>query len=288
MQLASIKNVEKTETRVKYADMRVTRQADTNKLLWEYTDDIFEFEVAENDLVCSILNTRKQVPFIKRVIVLECLTEKVLFKLGFLAICKQNNLVVVYDLENNGFVYQFTLEQNCVPLALCPWTNNTFSCLVWNSETHDVTSSNLSGCLPLSEEPKLVKQYVNVYSFVHPDNTATIWNPSQKVVLHISKLQHGLMSVDNLTLHDEMTLFLFDYKLHLVVKFQIDASSEAQQKCYLEKVLRVSTSLDGPINYMGINGYTLIASHSSSEISSATLKDSVFSESRNNVTIAWK
>ena len=216
--------------------MRVTCQVDTYKLLWKYKDEIFEWEVAENDWVCSILIIKKQVPSIKRVILLECLTEKFLFKLGFLAICKQNDLVVVYDMEKKAFVYQFNLEQNCVPLALfCPWTNNTFSCFVWNSETHPVTSSNLSGCLPLSEEPKLVEQYVNVYSFVHPDNTVTIWNPSQKVVLHISKLQHGLMSVDNATLHDEKTLFLFDYKLHLVVKFQIDASSKAQQNVTWKK-----------------------------------------------------
>ena len=272
-QLTSVENTEKAETRVKCTEMRVTCQADTNNLLWKYTDEIFEWEVGENDWACSILIIKKQVPSIKRVILLECLAEKFLFKLGFLAICKQNDSVVVYDLEKNAFVYEFNLEQNSVPLALCPWTNNTFSCLVWNSETHDVTSSNLSGCLPLSEEPKLVEQNVNVYSFVHPDNTVTIWNPSQKVVLHISKLQHGLMSVDNVTIHDEKTLYLFDYKLHLAVKFQIDASSEEEQKCYLEKVLRVSTSLEGPIIYMGINGDSLIASHSSSEIYSSTIKD---------------
>ena len=213
-QLTSVENIEKAETRLKCPEMRVTCQARTNNLLWKYTDEIIECEVAKNEWVCSIWNTRKQVPSIKRVILLECLIEKVFFKLGFLAICKQYNLVVVYDLEKNAFVYEFNLEQNCVALAFCPWTNNTFSCFVWNSKMHHVTSSNLSGCLPLSEEPKLIKQYVNVYSFVHPDNTVTIWSPSQKVVLHISKLQHGLMSVDNLTLHDEMTLFLFDYKLH--------------------------------------------------------------------------
>ena len=74
-QLTSVENIEKAETRVKCTEMKVTCQADTNNLLWKYTDEIFEWEVEENDWVCSVLNTKKQVPSIKRVILSECFTE---------------------------------------------------------------------------------------------------------------------------------------------------------------------------------------------------------------------
>lgn len=112
-----------------------------------------------------------------------------------------------------------------------------------------------------------------MYAFGQPDGTVIIWDSKKNVDLCISKLQHGLSSIGNITLEDEKTLFLFDYKLNLVVKFCLYLVPDLDRTCNVKKVFKISDFPDEPPDFITVSRNMLIANYYSDGVHSAKLHE---------------
>ena len=274
------KKLQTTEISVSCQRMEVTGKAKVSIFSWSNTDEILETKRIGNKLQCLILEKslslgpKTEFSGTKTVFFNDCVAEKVLFRLGYFAICCKNGLVFVFSLKQDQFVYHLNLEPNCVPLAFALWDDSTFSCLVWDTDASRLEFSRKSdglGVLQLAEKPTSVKQCENVYAFVQPEQTIVIWHSKINVDLKISRLQHGLSSIDNMVLEDEQILFLLDYKLHLIVKFHV--ASTFSRECSIQKVMKIDDFSKSPTKFMTVARNTILARCESGETYSVEITD---------------
>ena len=278
----SIKNIDLTlsqyfderEIYVNCKNMETRGKHERGNSSWSSENELIETRHTENKWLCWFLKTTKSTPRRKQVVLSNCAAETFLFKDGYLAICQKDGTVFVLSLDTQRFVEKINLEPNSIPLALARWSSGTFSCLVWNSGQHYIEFPAIScsrGPLSLPAKPDFVKSFRDVYSILQPEATVIVWDSKKNIDLCITNLQHGLSSIGNMALQSEDTLFLFDYKLGLIVKFKVDLLPDLSRKCTMEKVLKISAFSDQPVKFMTVAANRLIAYSNSKEIYSAEI-----------------
>ena len=168
-------------------------------------------------------------------------------------------------------MYEFNVSATDILLLLQVWTSKTFSFLLWSKENSHVQYQNRSETLYLPEQPRKISHFIDVLAFLHSGDTITIWKQTVNVRLDISNVQHGLSLIDKLKLADQKTLFLFDFRLNVIVKFQFDVSSEASVSCSLQMVFKLSSFVESPLKFVTVMGQTIVAQSEFDEWYSAAL-----------------
>ena len=165
----------------------------------------------------------------------------------------------MYSLDEEAFVSKFQLKEHCNPLLLVR-EDEIFSCLVWNNLSSEIELPNSMtnykfGSLftQLLERPKIVDLYQNLVSMIDSQQNVTLWFDFPFQVL-ITKLHHGLSSVDNIKLANENTLFLFDYRLLRVVEFETDFEGILFPKTSLKRVFQIAPFVEDPIKLVTVVG----------------------------------
>ena len=211
--------------------------------------------------VCCILS-RKDAEILWEAVILpgNCVAKHVLYQAGFLAICANDDLIYVYSLDEETFVYKFQMKEQCLPLLLL-LEDETFSCLVCNNSSAQFEFPNPMPDYEIAfmfsklfECPKKVDLYQDLISMVDSQQNVTLWPENFQNQVLITKLHHGLSSVDNIKLANKNTLFLFDYKLLRVVKFEIDCKKAAFGRASLKRVFQIAPFVDDPIKLMTVVG----------------------------------
>ena len=243
------------------------------KVNGNYLDEMLDQHNEGDECHFLILRMKNinQEPTMQKTVMKSVNAKCVLFKLGFLAVCLESNTVYVYSLSEKRFVYQFEVSATHIPLSLHPWTGGSFSFVVWSREQSQVQIQKRPQTLHLPEQPRLIGNYSDVFAFVYSEDTITVWDRSTNVRLDISNVQHGLSSIDKLKLADQKTLFLFDYRLGVIVKFQFDVSSEASLTSSLRTVFNLSSFADSPLKFVTVMGKTIVAQSESDDWYSAEL-----------------
>ena len=236
-----------------------------------YADETFDQNIEGNECRISILKCIDQKATLQKHVLKSVIAKFLFFKLGFVAICLESNIVKVYSLFEYSFVYQFEAPATDVPISLLSWQNDTFSFLLWSKNRSQVICQNRRKFLHLTEQPKLVSDFVDVWAFAHTGDTITIWEEKENVRLDITNVQHGLSVIDKLKLTNDKTLFLFDYRLNVMVKFHFDVSSETSVSCSLQTVFKLSSLAEIPLKFVTVMGKTIVAESESDEWYSAEL-----------------
>ena len=252
IELCETSNFPRKECQVECEKMEVKSQA-RNECFGMYVDELFGLNISKDKCSLSILKEEDRGPSIQKVVCRNVEVKHIFSKVGYIAICTNRGSFTVYCLNRKVFVYQFQTDKNCLPLSLHIWTDGTFSCLAWLSESSQVKSTpKYNQTLTLPEQPKLIGHFIDICSFVHSKSKVTIWNTKEDTRMELSNLQHGLSSVDNMKLTDKKTLFLFDYRLQLVVKFEFDLDVKAPRKCTLVKAQKISPFSTDPLKLMTV------------------------------------
>ena len=244
-------------------EIEVTASYDT--VDFDHVNEIFDVNIGQDECRFLILKHINHALTVQKIVLKRVHAKFIVFRLGFLAICLKSNIVYVYSLSEKRFVYQFEVSATDVPLSLNRWIDLTFSFLLWSNERSQVQIQGRSDTLYLSEQPTQISRSLNVLAFLHSGDIITIWDRNANVRLDISNVQHGLSSIDNLKLTDSKTLFLFDYRLKVIVKFQFDVSSEASVSCSLQTVFKLTSFVDILPTFVTVVGKTIVGRQSESD-----------------------
>ena len=226
---------------------------------WTHKKEIIDFN---SETKCSILMTRDTILSILDVNVKGSLVERVSLVGDYLALYEEY-LVRVYSPDEDAIVYEFSLDMFCDALDVIQWQNGTFSCLLWNPLTSEVQFSDTDStlfCLSVKETPSLVEQFEEFCCFAFTDNSVMVWDTDKDRYFEISKLQHGLSTVDRTKFVDEDTLYLFDYKLLLMVEISFQFPEDSLlNKCSVQRVIKITPFTVNSINHMTVMDEKIIA-----------------------------
>ena len=229
---------------------------------WPQRKEILDFNSIQQPL-CSILMTTDSVLSILYVNYIGSLVSQVSLTAHYLALYGEDSMVSVCSLHENAIIYEFSLEANCDALDIIPWQNGTFSCLLWNPSTSEVQFSDMNSdllCLPAKEKPSLVEQFEEFCCLAFNDNSVVVWDTNKDRYFEITKLQHGLSTVDRMKLVNEDTFYIFNYKLLLIVEISFEFSVDSLlNKCSVQRVIKISPFSVNSIKHMTVMDAKLIA-----------------------------
>ena len=262
IQLNAVKNLITSGREVHCRNLKISKLTDTrssNFLRFQKDPELLNLTLSKNRNFFNLLSLEHRVPSIETVVLKMGVVEHVFYHKGFLAIAKLG-AVFVFHLKEEEFVSKIKLLHGQTPLALNVKNHGTFSCLTWSSKKLAVEfaknkTSRPKVTLKMEQKPELVEHIEKTFALKDAENKVTIWHPFQprrNSHIELSRLHHGLCSIDKIKLVDDGLLFLFDYKRLLVVNFKFDITRKSSSNCSLEKVLKICPVSDKGIFFMTV------------------------------------
>ena len=257
------KNVEYTETFFKAPDNEFEdKDFPMKKRPPDYNYAVFSFRCDGGTQKFHVLNVTDDAWIVETVVVDGWKVKEVSQKSGFLALCSEENTVFVYSLQERIFVFKYSLDFAFSHFNLLKWGDGHYSSCVWNSANKQIDSKprpSLIRSLDCPIRPKMTESCRNMFSVVLQTNDIIIFSQSNGSQVHLSQIEHGLSCIDNVKFENQNKIFLFDYRLLLVVSFKMNLESGKSEECSVEEVLKVSLPCDEPIEFMSVMKDNLIA-----------------------------
>ena len=279
LKLVTTVKLPRTEKQIKCAEVNILQQSGNNAF-WSYTDELFGLKISQDKCSFSLLTGKNKNLSIQNFVLTDVQAKHIFATADFVAICTTTDTVIIYGLQENKFIQQFKLDKKCIPLSIISRQNGAIACLAWFSQSSSLKfTPKTNEELRLPAKPRLMSHFPGIYSFVYFPNQVKLWKRGGNLQMDISKLQHGLSSVDNMKLADSNTVFLFDYKLHWVVKFTFALEPESPRNCSIEKVLKISMSTINPTKLITVICGKIIACSSNENMHSADLPHWKFQQS---------
>ena len=185
------------------------------------------------------------------------------------AICLNNNQVMIYNTELKKFVCNFFLRESQIPLDLLvlqkPWNPPDFLyrpvttwLVFWNSEESIAQRMENDGSektiCTLTEKPKLTSCYSEArLCFVDPLNNVTVYDSTTEDKLEILNIHHGLKSVDRVKFKSAESLFLFNYKDLIILEFKIEINRFSllrMLECFAGAIYKLDWNRSFPVLYI--------------------------------------
>ena len=114
--------------------------------------------------------------------------------------------------------------------------------------------------MPAKEKPSLVEQFGELCCLAFTDTRVVVWDTDKDRQIEISKLQHGLSTVNRMKLVNEDTLYLFDYKLLLLVEISFEIPEDSlSNKCSVQRVIKISPFTVNSMKHMTVMDGKIIA-----------------------------
>ena len=255
------KNLEYTETFLKAPDKEFEKlPTEKQPCCCDYA--VFSFRCDGGTQKFHVVNVTDAPWIVETVVVDGWKVKEVSQKLGFLALCNEENTVFVYSLQERSFVYKYSLDISSFHLNLIIWSNGYYSSCVWNSANNQIDSQprpSFTKSLDCPIRPKMTEHFSNMFSVVLQTNDVILFSHPNEFQVHLSQIEHGLSCIDNVKLESQNKIFLFDYKFRMVVSFKLNFQSGESEECLVEEVLKVSLPCDEPIEFMSVMEDNLIA-----------------------------